>query len=104
MEYNSFATVWGRVCQLQGQRFRTKRGLPFTYSVRLGTAVWVERDGKRINQALVKSNFDQVRRYMQEGLIHNIADINRIAKKRGENQVRGSSYVWAILDDGRVVP
>jgi len=104
MEYNSFETVWGRVCQLQGQKFRTKRGLPFTFSVRSGTAVWVQRDGKTVNQALAKSSFEQVRRYMQGGLIHNIADINRVAKERGESQVRGPAYIWAILDDGRVVP
>jgi len=104
MEYESFETIWGHMCQLQGQKFRTKTGLPFTYSVQSRRTVWVERDGKTINQSLVKSNFEQVRRYLQEGLIHNIADINRVAKKRGESQVRGPSYVWAILDDGRVVP
>ena len=104
MEYNSFEAVWGKLCQLQGRKFKTKRGLPFTFAVKSGTAVWVQRDGKTVNQALPKSNFEQVRRYMQEGLVHDIADINRIAKKRGESQVRGASYVWAILDDGRVIP
>jgi hypothetical protein len=99
-----FAVVWTRICRLQGQRFKTKTGATFTYSVESGTTVWVERDARRINQSLVKSNFAQVYSMMQDGPIDGPAEINKRAMKRGESQVRGPSYVWAILDDNRAIP
>ena len=99
----SFATIWGRICALQGQNFLTKTGKPFTYSVESGTVVWVERDGNRINQSLAKSNFSQVYSMMQSRPIAGPAKINEIAVNRGDSQVRGPSYVWAILHNKRVV-
>jgi hypothetical protein len=104
MVCESFEAIWEHICRLQGQKFRTKTGVPFTYSVESGTTVWVERDGRRINQSLTKSNFAQVYSMMKDGPIDGPAEINQRAMKRGESQVRGPSYVWAILDDNRVIP
>ena len=104
MLWPPFQTVWDRVCRLQGQRFATKAGLPFTYSVESGTTVWVERKGHRINQSLGKSNFTQVYSMMQEAPIAGPGEITDRARKRGESDVRGPSYVWAILHDKRVIP
>jgi len=103
MLWQPFQTIWGRICQLQGQKFITKMGMPFTYSVESGTTVWVERDGKRINQSLAKSNFTQVYSMMQDSPIVGPAEINQRAINNGESQVRGPSYVWAILHDKRVI-
>jgi len=102
MVSQSFETVWNRICSLRGQEFRTKTGKPFTYVVESGTTVWVERDGKRINQSLVKSNFSQVYSMMQSKPVPGPGAINKEAISREESQVRGPSYVWAILHDERV--
>lgn len=99
-----FATIWNRICALQGQPFRTKRGLPFTYKVGSENTVWVYRGGRRINQSLIMSNFSQVYSMMQGGPISGPGLINQLAIARGESQVRGTSYVWAILYDPRVLP
>ena len=99
-----FEQIWDRICSLQGQGFATKMGLPFTYSVEARTTVWVERDGHRINQSLGKSNFSQVYSMMQDRLIKGPGAITARARERGESDVRGPSYVWAILHDRRVIP
>mgnify|MGYP000633816567 CR=1 FL=1 len=104
MSWQPFQTIWGRICHLQGQKFITKTGKPFTYAVESGTTVWVERDGNRINQSLAKSNFTQVYSMMQSNPITGPAEINKRAINNGQSQVRGSSYVWAILHDVRVIP
>ena len=96
--------VWDRICSLQEQRFVTKTGKTFTYLLKLGTTVWVERDGKRINQSLVKSNFSQVYSMLQSKPIAGPAEINERAIENGESQIRGPSYVCAILHNKRVIP
>jgi len=104
MSWQPFQTIWDRICHLQGQKFITKTGKPFTYSVESGATIWIERDGNRINQSLAKSNFTQVYSMMQSSLIIGPAEINKRAIKNGQSQVRGPSYVWAILHDKRVIP
>lgn len=104
MSWQPFQTIWQRILQLQEEEFRTKTGLPFTYSVESGTTVWVERKGRIINQSLGKSNFEQVYSMMQVKPIKLISQINDRAVANGESQVRGPSFVWAILHDKRVVP
>ena len=103
MSWPQFKTIWERICNCQQQKFKTKKGLPFIYSRETG-AVWVERDGHRINQNLAKSNFTQVYSMMQDKPLSGPAEINKRAIERGESQVRGTSYVWAILYDKRIVP
>lgn len=103
MSWPPFQMIWDRICHLQGKEFITKMGKPFTYSVESGTTVWVERDGHRINQSLAKSNFTQVYSMMQIKPIAGPAEINERAIKSGQSQVRGPSYVWAILHDKRVI-
>lgn len=100
----SWEQVWDRICSLQGQRFETKTRRPFSYSVTSKATVWIERDGRIINQSLAKSNFTQVYSMMQNGPLIGPAEMKRRAIRRGESQVRGPSYVWAILHDRRVVP
>jgi len=104
MLWQPFETIWERICHLQGQKFGTKEGKPFAYSVESGTTVWVERDGHSINQSLTKSNFAQVYLMMQSNPIVGPAEINKRAINNGQSQVRGPSYVWAILHDKRVIP
>jgi len=103
MSWQPFQTIWHQICQLQGQVFITKKGKSFTYSVKSGTTVWVKRDGHRINQSLIVSNFTQVYSMMQSNPIIGPAEINKRAINNGQSQVRGPSYVWAILHDKRVI-
>jgi hypothetical protein len=104
MLWQPFRIIWEKICKLQEQGFVTKRGLPFTYSVESETTVWVKRDGHRINQSLIKSNFEQVYSMMQIKPISGPGEINKRAIESGESQVRSPSYVWAILYDKRVIP
>ena len=104
MSWQPFEIVWDRICRLQGQKFRTKTGLPFTHSLQSGATVWIEREGRRINQSLAKSNFSQVYSMLQDGVIAGPGELTRRARERGESDVRGPSYVWAILWDKRVIP
>jgi len=97
-----FGTVWARICQLEGEEFETITHLPFTYSLESGTTLWIHREGRKINQRLGRSNFEQVYRYIQSGLVTKPVQINITAIKEGESQVRGPYYVWAILHDERV--
>ena len=98
-----FETIWGRICRLQGQEFETITHLPFTYSVESGTTLWVDREGRRINQSLGKSNFSQVYSMMQERAVSGPNELTNRAKERGESDIRGPSYVWAILHHERII-
>jgi len=102
MPSHGFDAVWERIRSFQGKEFRTKTGKPFTYRVESKATVWIERDGRTINQSLAKSNFSQVYDMMQRNSINCPSGINVEAVKRGESQVRGPSYVWAILQDKRI--
>ena len=99
-----FETIWARICELEGQEFETITHLPFTYSIGSGTTLWVYREGRRINQSLGKSNFTQVYSMMQERPIGGPGGLTWRALERGESDVRGPSYVWAVLYDRRVTP
>ena len=103
MLWQPFQTIWGRICRLQGQEFETITHLPFTYSVESETTLWVDREGRRINQSLGKSNFAQVYSMMQKRPVSGPNELTDRAKERGESDVRGPSYVWAILHDKRVI-
>ncbi len=103
MSQRSFEFIWDRIVNLEGQNFETKTGKPFKYSIYDSTTIWVVRDGHRINQSLVIGNFEQVYYYMQIGPITGPGEINKIAISKGDTQVRGPAYVWALLHDHRVI-
>jgi hypothetical protein len=82
----SFAVVWKRVAELQGEGFATITGLPFTYRVE-GDALFPSRTEYRLSKKNVEKAYNIVP-FDGPGVI------NRI--------VRGPAYVWAILHDPRV--
>jgi len=104
MSWARFETIWARICHFQGNEFATKRGLPFRYSVENNITLWIERDRHRINQSLIKGNFSQAYDMMQAGPINGPGEINKRDIENGQSQVRGTSYVWAILHDERILP
>ncbi len=84
-----FHRVWKSIAAHAGEGFTTIQGRTFRYRL-AGDSVRVERDGRAINQALAKSEFQKAwERWPVTG--------------PGELQdLRGPSYVFAILSDPRV--
>jgi hypothetical protein len=54
----NFDVVWERVRQHAGEDFRPIGGLLFPYEV-TGSQVHVTREGKKINRALSRGNFER---------------------------------------------
>jgi len=82
----SFDQVWKRIRAQEGRKFVTKRGREFTYSI--------EKDQlfpSRTVYWIAKSNFKKAYRMVP---IDGPGTIS--------NDVRGPSYVWAILHDKRI--
>ena len=51
-------STWQRIKSHQGEEFRTVTGLPFSYVVE-GNGIWFDRDGKRINRKLTRSQVNE---------------------------------------------
>ena len=82
-----FEKIWNNIVSCQGQTFYKIGGQPFTYIV----------DGSAIipncaKQRLAKANFAK---YAEDF-------IGPAGPGAFSNLVRGSSYVWAILNDDRI--
>jgi hypothetical protein len=86
MPRTPFASVWERIIAHAGETFRTKKKLEFTYRV--------DRDGffpSRTDYRISRSDFEKAYREVPlagPGVIN--------------SEVRGPSYVWAVLHDRRV--
>ena len=83
-----FERVWKSIAKHAGEDFTTVTGLSFRYRL-AGDSVWIERDGREINRALGKSQFQKAwARWPVDG--------------PGELQdLQGPSFLFAILDDAR---
>lgn len=53
----TFETVWQRIRTCEGMTFATKTGLSFDYEIEGSTALWVNRDGRKVDQRIPKSVF-----------------------------------------------
>ena len=82
----SMTVVWERIAAHTGEQFKTKTGLPFSYSIHGNTLTTTRTD-----YPLARSEFEQL---LKE------APLN--GPGRVSDTVRGSAYVWAILHDKRV--
>ena len=104
MAWAEFETIWARMLALEGQTFKTVRNLSLTYTVGDNGAIWINRQRRMINQRVSMSDFKEVYEMMKgPSPIREVGDINKRAIEIGGSQVRGTSYVWAILHDERVV-
>lgn len=86
---DDFEGVWSRIKRHAGDRFRTARGLQFSYSVS-GDYLRVSRDGREINRSLSKTNFRRA------------AELMPTDGPGGIKDRQGASYTWAILMDPRI--
>ena len=82
----SINTVWLRIRKHEGETFRTKRGLPFTYEVAHNTLKHT-----RTEMPIAKEAFAIV---LQHVPLDGPGDVPK--------HVMGPSYVWAILHDRRI--
>jgi hypothetical protein len=85
---SSFTEVWQRIVKLQGDEFHTKKGLPFTYSVR-GQVLTTSRT----NYNLPMSQFEKAYNMMPVESMTHLSSV-----------VRGPAYIYAILNDPRINP
>jgi hypothetical protein len=86
-----FSKVWRRIRDHVGRPFRTKRGLPFTYQFAGEETLRPITRGRPVNRVLPKGEFEK-------------AWMRLSGSGPGELQdVQGSSYVFGILADKRIV-
>jgi len=81
-----FDDCWNRIRRNAGNQFHTIMGLPFTYSID-GNYVIPSRTDYKIS----KKDFEKVFRLRP---LRGLGEIS--------NEVRGPSYVWAIMHDRRI--
>ncbi len=86
----AFPEIWSKVVQLAGETFRTRRGLPFQYDLAGRTAVWVDRNGRKINRQLWRGDFEKA------------WERRPLVKTTQVRDLQGYSYIFAILTDSRV--
>jgi len=84
-----FNRIWQSVGAHTGEDFSTIKGLPFRYAL-AGQTVWIERDGRRIEQVLGQSEFRKAWERWPVGGPGELQDL------------RGPSYIFAILSDARI--
>jgi hypothetical protein len=84
-------TVWTRLGLHQGEEFKTKTGLPFTYSLEGSNGIWFFRNGRRIEQRLARTELDKA---LRELPLSGPTDIK---------QLRDPSYLYGLLADPRIV-
>jgi hypothetical protein len=83
---DDFITIWERIADRQGEVFRTKRGLEFTYRIE-GDFFLPSRTDWNITKRDFLKAFELVP-MDGPGVINNL--------------VMGPTYVWAVLHDERI--
>jgi len=81
--------VWKRIVAHEGDQFRTATGLPFTYSLE-GNGIWFNRDGRRIEQRLARSEVDQA------------ILLCPVSKATELSRFRNYAYLFGLLKDPRI--
>jgi hypothetical protein len=81
----TFSTVWRRIEQHAGEKFRQKTGGEFTYSIRAGCLI-----PDRTNRQLPRSNFEKAFDLVP---LENTVPLQRL---------QGPSYIFAVLMDERI--
>ena len=86
----TFETVWQRIRTSEGMTFSTKTGLSFDYEIEGSTALWVNRDGRKVDQRIPKSVFGTAFERVP------LEDTSAV------KDLRGSSYVYGIMMNARI--
>jgi len=83
-------SAWQRIRDHQGEEFRTVRGLPFTYEVEGDSGIWFNRDGRKINMRLERSDVEKALRRCP---LENTVQIKDCIDP---------AYLFALLMDSRI--
>lgn len=81
-----FNVIWSRISALQGEKFETKTGKPFTFEIH-GEVFRPSRTKYNIARADFEKAFALVP-FDGPGMVNNL--------------VRGPAYIWAVLHDIRI--
>ena len=84
-----FENIWGKIVSMQGEKFFTVRGIPFTYKV-IGNDLYPEHIA---SGHPTKSGFEKAYRL---GKIDRPSQLSMLG-------IMGSSYVYAIMTDPRII-
>lgn len=82
-----FEIIWDRIVYFQGEEFRTKTNLSFTYTINNNVL-----NPSRTEFNLSKENFQKA--YLDLP-VKNVSDFS--------DDVMGPSYVWGIFNDERIL-
>ena len=86
MPDTSFEKIWTRIIENAGEKFYTKRGLPFTYKI-VGEMFIPSRTDYMISKNDIKKTYQMLP-------LSGPGEISQI--------VRGPSYLWAVLYDKKI--
>lgn len=82
--------LWDEIRAYEGKKFLTKKGLPFTYSIK-GGELFTDRRERSITRSTFEKAYEKLR-LDQEGE----AAVKRIVGPKTLN-VYGAPYVWAVF-------
>ncbi len=85
----SLESLWDVITENQGRSFLTKKGLPFTYTVR-GGELFTDRRERSITRSTFEKAYEKLRQDRTEG------GPGRIAGPKALN-VYGAPYIWAVF-------
>ena len=88
---NGFRKVWERIRRNQGQGFRTVRGLEFTYRLERDSVLRILREHREIDQQIPR------------GEVEKAWSRRPLASRKDLDDLRGSSYLFGIVTDRRIV-
>jgi hypothetical protein len=98
----NFEEVWSTVRGFEGQEFKTKSGKKFKYFC-VNDSLGISLREQKINQHIDEKNFFRAYQYTTSYHVSAPDDIDRIAAYKGDCNVQGSPYIWAILNDKRIM-
>ena len=84
------ASLWDVIVENQGKKFVTKKGLPFTYTIKGGELFTDRRE-----RSITRSTFEKAYEKLQADQIGENA-LRKIAGPKALNMY-GAPYVWAIF-------
>lgn len=101
MVKNCFDEIWDSIGTFQGHEFQTNEGESFKYYINDLSEVALK--GQSVDQSVDEHKFLKAYLYMNQYVVSEPDDIDSVASYRGEDKIQGSSYIWAILNDQRVL-
>lgn len=88
---NDFREVWDRIRGSEGQGFQTVRGLDFTYRLERDSVLRILRGQHEIDQQITR------------GEVEKAWSRRPVASRKDLDDLRGSSYLFGIVTDRRII-